>query len=187
MNRRVIKKNGLPIKSEPQSLALKNIKSVRRFRFKRLSSLSYFASIHIRDWSVAYSFTYTVMADQMPRIAGGLTEQEIYWWPYFTENYFIFSSIIITSRLVNIANDILYFHFKKRRPSIYKSLKILFFFQPLDIGSCLPSTMWTLNSRFPFCFQLFTLFYASSQKIGWIIKKLIRKYKDKRDASPYKI
>ena len=39
------------LKSEPQSLAFKNIKSVQRFRFKRLSALFYFATIHLREVS----------------------------------------------------------------------------------------------------------------------------------------
>ena len=48
MNRREIKKTGYPLKPEPQSLALKNIKSVQqRFRCERLTALFYFD--HVRE------------------------------------------------------------------------------------------------------------------------------------------
>ena len=57
MNRGEIKKN--PLKSEPQSLALKNIKLVKRFRFQRLFALFHFATIHLREVSQIFDNSFT--------------------------------------------------------------------------------------------------------------------------------
>ena len=59
MNRREIKQNCEPLKSEPQSFALKNIKSVQRIRFERLSALSYFATIHLQEGSQICDVSFT--------------------------------------------------------------------------------------------------------------------------------